>query len=52
MTSGDSVTVSLSSGVSCDDSDTLLALASALVMLGSWSSYRKTNVRAITRLEL
>jgi hypothetical protein len=47
MTSGDSVMVSLSSGVSWDDSATLLALASALAMLGSWSSCTRAPVGTI-----
>jgi hypothetical protein len=37
MTSNDSDMLSISGVVSYDDSVTLLALANALVMLGSWS---------------
>jgi hypothetical protein len=51
MTSGDSVMLSFGGGVSWDDSATLEAFAKAFEMLGSWSSYRKTPVRTIARLE-
>jgi hypothetical protein len=42
MTSGDSDMLSVGGGISWDDSAALLALANALAMLGSWSSYMKT----------
>jgi hypothetical protein len=42
---------SLGGGVSWDDSATLVALAKAFEMLGSRSSYRKTPVGTIARLE-
>jgi hypothetical protein len=51
MTSGDLVMLSLGGGVSWDDSTTLIAFAKALEILGSWSSYRKTPVGTIARLE-
>jgi hypothetical protein len=38
--------------VSWDDSATLVTLAKAFAMLGTWSSYKKTPVRTIARLEL
>jgi hypothetical protein len=44
--------LSLSGGVSSDDSDTLVAFAKAFEMLGSWSSYRKTPMGTMTQLEL
>jgi hypothetical protein len=43
MTSGDSDMPSFGGGVSWEDSATLLALAKAPEMLGSWSSYKKTS---------
>jgi hypothetical protein len=38
-------------GVLLGDSDTLVALSKAFEMLGSWSSYKKTLVGTIARLE-
>jgi hypothetical protein len=52
MSLGDSVTFSLSGGVSWDDLATLVALARAFEKLGSWSSYRKTLVGTMARVEL
>jgi hypothetical protein len=52
MTSGDSYMLSFGGGVSREDSTTLLALAKALEMLGSWSSCKNTPVRTIAWLEL
>jgi hypothetical protein len=43
--------LSLGGGVSGEDSATLLALAKALEMLVSWSSYRKTPVVTTAQLE-
>jgi hypothetical protein len=43
--------LSIGSGISWDDSATLLTLANAFEMLGSWSSCKKTHVRAIAQLE-
>jgi hypothetical protein len=43
MTSGDSDILSTDDIVSRDDSAALLALASALVILTSWSSFLKTT---------
>jgi hypothetical protein len=51
MTSGDSNMLSFGGGVSWEDSDTLLALAKALEMLGSWSSCKKTHVGTIAQLD-
>jgi hypothetical protein len=51
MTSGDLDVLWLGSGTSWEDSATLLALSRALEMLGSWSSYKKTPVGTIARLE-
>jgi hypothetical protein len=51
MTSGVSVTLSLGGGVSWDDLATLVAFVKALEMLGSWSSYRKTPVGTMARLD-
>jgi hypothetical protein len=51
MTSGGSVMLSLGGGVSWDDSAALVAFAKAFEMLGSWSSYRKTPVGTMARLE-
>jgi hypothetical protein len=51
MTSGDSIVLSLGGGVSWDDSAALVAFAKAFEMLGSWSSYRNTNVGTMARLE-
>jgi hypothetical protein len=48
MISGDSVMLSLGGGVSWDD---LVAFAKDFKMLGSWSSYRKTPVGTMARLE-
>ena len=48
MTSGDSVMHLVNGGASWDDSVTLLALAKAFEILGSWSSYKKTLVGTIT----
>jgi hypothetical protein len=42
MISGDSDMLSAGSEVYWDDSGTLLALANAFMMLGSWSSFIKT----------
>jgi hypothetical protein len=47
MTSGDSIVLSVGGGSSKDDSTTLLALATALVIVGSWSSYKKAHVGSI-----
>jgi hypothetical protein len=47
MTLGDLDMLSFGDGVSWEDSTTLLALAKALEMLGSWSSYKKTHVGTI-----
>jgi hypothetical protein len=44
---GDSVMPSFGEGISWDDSATLVALAKAFKMLGSWSSYKKTPVGTI-----
>jgi hypothetical protein len=52
MTSGDSVMLSFGGGVSWDDSATLVALAKAFEIVGSWSSYKKTLVGTIACLEL
>jgi hypothetical protein len=52
MTSSDSVMLSLGGRVSWDDSVALVAHAKAFEMLGSWSSYRKTLVGTMARLEL
>jgi hypothetical protein len=43
--------LSVGSGVSWDDSATLLALANAFEMLGSWSSYKNIPGGIVTRLE-
>jgi hypothetical protein len=43
MTSGDSDILPFGGGVSRDDSATLLALANAFEMLGSWSSCKKPH---------
>jgi hypothetical protein len=51
MTLGDSVMPLLGGGVSWDDSAALLALAKAFVILGSWSSYKKTPVGTTAWLE-
>jgi hypothetical protein len=51
MTSDDSVIVSFGGRVSWDDSTALIAFAKAFEMLGSWSSYRKTHVGIMARLE-
>jgi hypothetical protein len=51
MTSGDSVMLSFGGGVFWDDSAALVAFAKAFKMLGSWSSYRKTPMGTMTRLE-
>jgi hypothetical protein len=51
MTLGDSVMFSLDCGVSWDDLAALVALAKAFEILGSWSSYKKTPVETIARLE-
>jgi hypothetical protein len=51
MTSGDSDMLSISGGVSWDDSDALLALVNTFEMLGSWVSYKKTTVGTIAQLE-
>jgi hypothetical protein len=42
---------SLGGGVSYDDSAALLGLAKAFEMLGSWSSYKKTPMATIARLD-
>jgi hypothetical protein len=52
MTSCDSAMLPLSGGVSWDDSTGLVAIARAFEMLGSWSSYRKTPMETMARLEL
>jgi hypothetical protein len=52
MTLGDSVILSLGGGVSWDDSATLVAFAKSFEMLGSWSTYKKTLVGTMARLEL
>jgi hypothetical protein len=51
MTLGDSDMLSTNGVVSWDDSVALLALANALLMLGSWSSCMKTPGGIIGRLE-
>jgi hypothetical protein len=51
MTSGVSVILWHGGGVFWDDSATLVALAKAFEMLGSWSSYRKIPVGTMARLE-
>jgi hypothetical protein len=51
MTSGDSVMLSSGGRVSWDDSATLLALAKAFHIVGSWSSCKKTPVGTIAWLE-
>jgi hypothetical protein len=51
MISGDSVMLSLGGGVSWDNSATLVALAKAFKMLGSWRSYKKIPVGTIAQLE-
>jgi hypothetical protein len=51
MTSCDSDMLSFGGGTSWEDSAALLALAIALEILGSWSSYKKTHVGTIARLE-
>jgi hypothetical protein len=51
MTLGDLVMLSGGGGVSWDDSTTLLALAKAFDIVGSWSSCKKTPVGTIARLE-
>jgi hypothetical protein len=51
MTSGESGIASIDGGVSLDDLAALLALANTFEMLGSWSSYKKTHVGKIARLE-
>jgi hypothetical protein len=52
MTSGDLVMLSFGGRVSWDDSVALIVFAKAFEMLGSWSSYRKTLVGTVARLEL
>jgi hypothetical protein len=52
ITLGDSVMFSLGGVVSWDDSTTLVALAKAFEMLGSWSSCKKNPVKIIAQLEL
>jgi hypothetical protein len=52
MTSGDSVMLSLSGRISWDDLIALVAFAKAFEMLDSRSSYRKTPVGTMARLEL
>jgi hypothetical protein len=51
MTLVDSVIFSVGGGVSWDDSAILVAFAKALEILGSWSSYKKTHVGTMARLE-
>jgi hypothetical protein len=51
MTLGDLDMLSFGDGVSWEGSTTLQALAKALEMLGSWSSYKKTHVGTIARLQ-
>jgi hypothetical protein len=51
MTSGVSVILSHGGGVSWDDSATLVAFAKAFEILGLWSSYRKTPIGTMARLE-
>jgi hypothetical protein len=51
MTLGDSVILSLGGGVSWDNSTALVAFTKAFEMLGSWSSYRKTPMGTMARLE-
>jgi hypothetical protein len=51
MTLRDSVMPSLGGRVSWDDSATLLALAKAFEMFGSWSSCKKIPMGTIARLE-
>jgi hypothetical protein len=51
MTSGDSIMLSFGGGVSWDDSAAMVAFAKAFEILGSWSSYRKTHVGTVARLE-
>jgi hypothetical protein len=51
MMSGVSVILSLSGGVSWDDSAALVAFAQAFEMLGTWSSCKKTPVGTMARLE-
>jgi hypothetical protein len=48
MTSGDTNMLSVGSGVSWDDSATLLALANAFEMLGSWISYKNIPEGIVT----
>jgi hypothetical protein len=51
MTLVDSDMLLVGNGVSGDDSTTLLALVNAFVMLGSWSSYKKTPGGTIAQQE-
>jgi hypothetical protein len=44
--------VSVGGGASLDDLDALPALANALAIVGSWSSYKMTPMGTIARLEL
>jgi hypothetical protein len=47
MTSCDLDMLLVNGRVSLDDSAILMALANALEILGSWSSYKKTHVETI-----
>jgi hypothetical protein len=52
MTLGDSVIFSIGGRVSWDDLAILVAFAKAFEMIGSWTSYRKTPVGTMARVEL